>query len=75
MPTAASCLVVGFCFGEHTELLTATTSQVNHTFNFCDAGVSKTRPGVDAPRLESLPLATGRLPYLSGTADSLVAAC
>ena len=75
MPTAVSCLVVGFCFGERAALLTASTPQVTHSFNFCGACVSKTPPGVDAPRLELLQLATGRLTYLSGTADSWVAAC
>ncbi|KZR62630.1 MULTISPECIES: hypothetical protein [Prochlorococcus] len=75
MPTAASCLVVRFCFGEHAELLNATTPQMTHSFHFCGACLNKTRPGVDAPRLELLPLAAGRLSYLSGTADSWVAAC
>ena len=64
--------VIGFCFGGHAALITATMTEVSETFNFYGAGVSKTRPGGGAPSLELLPQVSGRLTCLCGTADPLI---
>ena len=64
--------VVGFCFGGHAALLSATLPDVVSSFNFYGAGVSRMRPGGGPPSLELLPQVAGRLTCVCGTADPLI---
>ena len=64
--------VIGFCFGGHAALITATLPDVSETFDFYGAGVSTSRPGGGPPSLELLPNISGKLTCLCGTADPLI---
>ena len=64
--------VVGFCFGGHAALLAATLAEINVSFDFYGAWVSRGRPGGGAPSLELLPLVKGTLHCLCGSIDSLI---
>ena len=66
--------VIGFCFGGHAALITATLPDVSETFDFYGAGVSTSRPGGGPPSLELLPNISGKLTCLCGTADPLIPA-
>lgn len=68
----AGVTVVGFCFGGHAALLSATLPEVVSSFNFYGAGVSRMRPGGGPPSLELLPQVSGRLICVCGTADPLI---
>ena len=64
--------VVGFCFGGHAALLAATLPEVQVSFDFYGAGVSRGRPGGGAPSLELLPSVQGELHCLCGSLDPLI---
>ena len=64
--------MIGFCFGGHAALITASLPDVSQTFDFYGAGVSTSRPGGGPPSLELLPNISGKLTCLCGTADPLI---
>jgi len=63
---------VGFCFGGHVALLTASLAGIAATCAFYGAGVAQGRPGGGPPTLDEVAGVRGRLLCVCGTEDALI---
>ncbi|MCT0224993.1 dienelactone hydrolase family protein [Synechococcus sp. CS-1328] len=63
---------VGFCFGGHAALLSATLPAITATADFYGAGVASGRPGGGPPSLSEVERIPGRLLCVCGRQDPLI---
>ncbi len=64
--------IIGFCFGGHAALISASLNGIESTFCFYGAGVTASRPDTNFAPVDLLEKVSGKLKFICGSLDDLI---